>query len=1171
MALAEKLELTGEQKDALDLDKNMLVLAGAGSGKTRVLTERYLKIVENSIEMGSPIKPGNILVVTFTEKAAGEMRERIQKRVENQSGEGWANFSDHFLDNQISTFHSLCARLLKTFPLESGVDPEFGVIEGFDQQQLLMESVEKEINQLSRNQDRGLEELLLLWSRRQLGKNLIDLVEKRYEIKNTLEEYENSNPDELLTRWFAQKELPYLSWQETKELLQPLIGYSQLDVPENDEGINFIRGLIDFYHYLQDKGCPNDKWEEAIDFREFTERFISSSGDYLKMKSHHQVGKKGNWKGFEKEHEEVKKLLLGIKEGLERILPPGDINLLPTHFDREAARLFPYLARIVRGSIDRFQKAKKQQNCLDFNDLEGFTHALIVNSKSVRQKLGDRFRYIMVDEFQDTNSRQWEIIERIWRSGERSNLFLVGDIKQAIYSFRGGDVTIFHRGRREILNSGVDVIFNKNFRSCGSLIKFFNSFFKELLKDASEEYEAPFQKLEAGEGKKDLPGEARAVIIKEKGDRLNRISTEASRVAEKVSELLPHLVGDQGTPRLAILLRSLTQVHHYEQALRQAKISFTTVRGRGFFNQQEIFDLCNLLFFLANPRKDIELVGLLRSPLIGVSDGEIYRLTQVEEDSFWEKIQKAKDKFWINIKKDLSRWLFLKDRLPLGEFLQTIFLDSRLYLNLNLGERSQQKIRNVEKFLEIARRFSRGGKSLGEFNHFLEQQLQNPKEEGEAVTDVDTDVVIMSIHQSKGLQFPAVILADLGGQFNWGYGDPIRKGKIGEKEELGFGVIDPKTGLRGIPAVRKKIGERLKAEQLAEEKRLFYVAATRAERYFLMVGSKEKSREVEDFSQARSFLEWLEVAYGGPDFPLARKEGVLKLEEVEEKDNVPLQQPGPAKNSVSFLEGIIEEELGCWNPQPLPRNLEVELSPTDLSLFWTCPLQYYFRQELLVEERMLPLRKVLKKGEKSRIKPVKVGQILHGLMEQEIYKPAGQIWEDRLKSLEIPGEMQTIYQEELGKHLDNLQASGWLDRIKKAEEDIREKKFRVRWKKEECLVVYLKGIVDRLIREKDGWKLIDFKTTQLGDKNIEEVTYKNNYHLQLACYIEALRCLQPGVEVEQAWIIYTSNGQAMEIKSTEAIKKIIEDAARQIGARDFSPKTGGHCNYCEFYSICPAY
>jgi len=1168
--VTEKLELTGEQKNALNLDKNLLVLAGAGSGKTRVLTERYLKIVEHSIARGRPVKPGNILVVTFTEKAAGEMRERIQKRVENQRGEDWENFSDHFLDNQISTFHSFCARLLKTFPLESGVDPEFRVIEGFDQQQLLMETVEKEINQLSRVQDRGLEKLLSLWNRRQLEKNLIELVDKRYEIKNILEEYENSNPDELLDRWFGKKEFPYLSYKEIIELLQPLIGYSELNVQESDKGISFIRDLADFYFYLQNKGLPPDIWEEAIDFHELVKKFISS-GDYLTMKSHHQVGIKGNWKGLEKEHQEMKKLLLEIRENLERILPPEDINLLPTRFDREAARLFPHLAQIVRGCIDRFQKAKKQQNFLDFNDLEGFTHSLIVNNKTVSQKLGDRFRYIMVDEFQDTNSRQWEIIERIWRGGKKSNLFLVGDIKQAIYSFRGGDVTIFHRGKREILNSGEEIIFNKNFRSCGSLIKFFNSFFKELFKGASAEYEAPFQELEPGEEKKDFPGEVMALVINEKGDRLSRISAEARTVAEKVSDLLPLLEEDQKKPRLAILLRSLTHVHHYEKALRKKKTGFTTVRGKGFFNQQEIFDLCNLLFFLANPRKDIELVGLLRSPLIGVSDPEIFELAQIEGNSFWEKIQKAEDKLWINIKKDLSRWFFLKDRLPLGEFLQAIIMDSRLFLNLSLGERSQQKIRNVEKFLEIARRFSRGGRSLGEFNHFLEQQLKTPTEEGEAVTDVDTDVVIMSIHQAKGLQFPAVILADLAGQFNWGHGDPIRKGKIGEKEELGFGVIDPETGLRGTPAVRKRIGERLKVEQLAEEKRLFYVAVTRAERYLLLVGSRENNREIDDFSQAKSFLDWLEVAYGGPGFPLAREEGVLKVEEVEEteKDLSPL--PGVEKNPVSFLEGISEEELVGWKPKPLPGHLEIELSPTDLSLYLTCPLRYYYRQELLVDERMLLPRKDFGSGEKKRVEPVKVGKILHGLMEQKTYQATGQIWEDQLKNLEISQELQKDYQKELRKHLDNLQASGWLDRINRAEEDIREKKFRVKWKKKDNLVINLKGIVDRLIREKDGWKLIDFKTTHIGDKDIEEITCKNNYHIQLACYIEALGCLQPGVEIEQAWLIYTSAGQAMEIKTSEATKKIIEDVARQIAARNFPLRTAEHCNYCEFYSICPAY
>ncbi len=1164
------LKLTTDQEQALDLDKNMLILAGAGSGKTRVLTERYFRIVEDSINKGQAVQPGNILVVTFTEKAAGEMRDRIQFRIENQQGPGWDEFSDRFLDNQISTFHSFCALVLQAFPLEAGIDPEFRVIDGFDQRQLLMETVEKEINQLSRVGDEGLRELLFLWNRRQLENNLVELVEKRYEVKDTLEDYKNLGEQDFLDRWFGNSPLPVLSRSRVLELLEPLIAFAGLDVSPEDPGISFIRLLAKYYHVLQGKGAGGDKWEEAIDFRELVEHFLTSAGKYGKMTGYQQVGVKKNWEGYEKEHAEVKKILQGIKDCLEEVLPAEKIDCLPNYLDRELARLLPTLARITGQCVERYQKEKKQRNYLDFNDLEGITHRLIEHKEETIQKLGDRYGYIMVDEFQDTNSRQWEIIETIWKKGSKSNLFLVGDIKQAIYSFRGGDVTIFNRGKKEIERTGENIVFNQNFRSCGNLIGFFNSFFHKLLQDAEEEYEAPFQRLEPGAEKENLPGEAGAVIVEKKGNRLERIFSEAQKVAEKVEETIRLLPEEVSAPRVAILLRSLTHVHHYEQALRRAEIGFTTVRGRGFFNQQEILDLCNLLFFLSDPRRDIELIGLLRSPFFGVSDAEIYGLARIDGETFWEKLKKARGERWEAIKRDLNSWFYLKDRLPLGELLQRVLEEGRFFLYLNLGERSQQKTRNVEKFMEFARQFARGGKSLGEFNHFLEEQIKKPGEEGEALTEVDTDVAIMSIHQAKGLQFPGVILADLGGRFNLGQSDPIRRGKIEEKEELCFVVIDPRTGLKGTPAVRKKIGRRLQSEQLAEEKRLLYVAATRAERYLYLVGSRDISGDYNKRGTASSYLDWLEAAYGGPSLPIAEEERVLKVEIVSE-DGKEFPEASLKKNGSELpIESIREEELGNWKPAPLPRYYEIEISPTDLGLFWECPLKYFYQQELLLAKDMLPREKTIRDFTTPDLDPLKVGQLFHGMMEAGKYRTEGPDWEEQLKKVEILPGKKDLYGNEVKRHLENLQASGWLKRIKNAEEDIKEKKFRIRWKSEKGLVIYLKGVIDRLFRENGNWKLLDFKTTALNGKTPEEVTAQNNYHLQLTCYEEALKCLAPPLEVDQAWIIYTATGQGQEIKQKKSYSKKIERAALRISRRQFPPRVGRQCRFCQYFSICPA-
>jgi len=1166
--VSNEFSLTSEQEKALNLNKDLLVLAGAGSGKTRVLTERYIHLVEKSIESNQPLHPGNILVVTFTEKAAGEMKERIQSHLENKKGGPWKKFLEGFLDNQISTFHSLCARILQSYPLAGKVDPDFKILQGFDQKQFLTEVIEREINLLARRKDEGLLCLLNEWRFRQLKNNLLDLVEKRYDLMTTLKEYELSTEQELMNRWAGGSGQYSPGLEKLLIRLQSIPVFAELDINAADQGLNFLKKLADLFEKSKALSSRAPDWEKAMILRELLELFIGSGGDYLAMKSYHQVGVKKNWKDYPREHQEVKRLLKEIKEEMEQIIPAEKIDLLPNSYDLEMAKIMPHLAAIARRCIAAYQKNKGDRNWLDFNDLEGFTHEILSTEAEVAASLGRRYPYIMVDEFQDTNKRQWEIIKAIADGGEKSNLFLVGDVKQAIYSFRGGDVTIFNRARKEMEETGNDLVFARNFRSCEPLIDFFNSFFGCLLGASEAEYEAPFQKLRAAGENKDYPGEVElTVIVNQKEDRWERIRREADVVASRAQELLSRLPEKGKNPRLAILMRRLTNIHHYEQALQERGVSFTTIRGRGFFNQQEILDLCNLLLFLEDPGRDVELIGLLRSPLVGVSDREIYELFREQGDSLWEKMINSSQEKWLTIGRIIEQWLKLKDYLALGELLQRIIQKTRFYLSLNLGDDRKQKVLNVEKFLEIARDFSRGGRGLGEFVDFLEQQLSSPDQEAEALTEVETDVAIMSIHQAKGLQFPGVILADLGGRFNLGQADPIRTACLEGREELGMGVLDPQSGLRAIPALRQRIGNRKKAEQLAEEKRLFYVAATRAQLYLELIGSrKEGNRSIEDLSQGLSFLDWLELAYGGPEFPGA--EGVMDVRKIGPEDKLGSGRITPPPNFGSIAPDLKPEQKKGWSPPALSWNKIVEINPTDLILFKNCPRRYYYSRELLIERENVSRRK-MENNQEFRLEGQKIGQLLHGLLEDDSFCPGEKTWVKKFQELNILPSQREQYREELKKHLNYLQVSDWLDRIKRADCDISEKKFRVLWKQDGQYSLYLTGVVDRLLLEKDRWVLLDFKTNRLGEQTPEEMTYRNNYQLQLACYREGLQRLKPPVNIAEAWIIYSGAGESQKIDygETERLKleKVIEDFLN----RNFIPRPGTHCSACQYSAICP--
>jgi len=361
--MTEKIKLTAAQKEALNLNEDQQVLAGAGSGKTRVLTERYIEILHSFLEEGKKFGVSNILVVTFTEKAAGEMRERIQKRIrEKQKEESykWERFAENFLDNQISTFHSFCASVLQSFPVESGIDPEFQIIEGFDQRQLLLNVVEWEMNYRARINDDNLKKLLTIWNRRQIQKILVQLTEKRYVLRETLRDYKEGKEVELLARWFNKETLKRLDGRKLSAFLSDLIGYSELSINERDKGIQFVRELAKFYEASRDRLESEDIWEKGIAARELAEKFLDSNKKkYKGLTSHQQVGAKKNWVGFSDEHKKVKETLQKIRDELKETISDNKLNELPTKYDRLLAGYLPALSEIALNTAERYQKEKQ--------------------------------------------------------------------------------------------------------------------------------------------------------------------------------------------------------------------------------------------------------------------------------------------------------------------------------------------------------------------------------------------------------------------------------------------------------------------------------------------------------------------------------------------------------------------------------------------------------------------------------------------------------------------------------------------------------------------------------------------------------------------------------------------------------------------------------------------
>ncbi len=1203
--MGKKFELTKGQKRALELNKNLVVTAGAGSGKTAVLAERYHRILKEFI--GDDKRRGirNILVLTFTEKAAGEMKERIYKQIQTSLAQSsgkdkdavaaWQVYKDDFLDNRISTFHSFCSYILRAHPLEAGVDPNYSVIEGFEQWQLLQETVEKTLDSLAKSNDPQLFQLLTLWSRRQLLNGLVKMINKRNDLYAWLEFYANADKEAIFARWFDLEKYDFDSLfsptGELMELLKEVSSLQALPIDSNDRAMDFIENLTHFYQELLQSLKKADTLGKAYLFKELVAFFLDSQGEYKKFTHYTQIGTKKNWAGYETERELYIGYMLDLVEVMSALIPAEEIKFLPSSADEIFIDYLRNLADIYAQCLADYQEAKEERGRLDFNDLEFKAHELLTGNDEVRRRLAARFRYIMVDEFQDTNMMQWEIVKAL---GSDSNgglasdkIFLVGDIKQAIYSFRGGDVKVFAKAMQELEARGnfSKIVLKKNFRSAAKPIDFFNSFFKRLLGEINrEDYEAPFEGLEFANLKKDHPGRVELNAIIKSGETLADLEQEANLVGQKVEEALAVLgkdnsVGETDKVEVAILLRRLTNVRLYIEALRRRGIAVSIVRGKGFYEQEEIYDLYNILSFLLNQKDDIALVGVLRSPLLSFNDRDIYSVSCIEGNSFWEKIKNSQSEQIRKAQKLIEGWLFYKDRLPIAGLLRRIIEDCHFYLAQGLTGEGRQSIRNIEKFMDMARQFDAKGTGLGEFVEYIGWQIELQVHEGESPTGPEANVAIMSIHQAKGLEFPAVIIPDLGSSFNLGLAESMYINELAGRFEVGMSVPHPQTGRMVNPSLRERLKERIKLECLAEEKRVLYVAATRAERLLYLIGLQDDEKDgATDYYKSNSYLQWIWQAYdidpldGWED--KGRKIGDENIElriinsyDIEEPSQVyfPLEKfqkisPG--------LQGIRRAPISLKHS----RTRIVEITPTGLSLYRECPLKYKFRSYMVPAE-LLPDKRggSYGEGQSDGIDPALLGDVFHKLMEKDIYSSLQPEFSEIINEM-IPPAGRHIYGKYLRYHLKKLNEGPWVERIQGASNKYKELYFKHVIYEDSAMAVYLNGIIDLLINEEGSWRVIDFKTGSLQGSEPAEIAKAYHYDIQLQCYNlvveEAVKRGKKGT-YRGGIIIFTETGDWIPIKVTDDNKGEILAIIDKIISEEFEPISGNHCRYCEYIAICP--
>ena len=838
------MNLTPEQEQAVrERGRDVIVTAGAGSGKTAVLVERYVGLLEDH-------EIDQLVAVTFTDLAAAEMRGRVREAV--MSRPKLARHIQHLDRAIIGTIHSLCLQMLRDNPVEAGIDPAATVLGEDEAQVALLESCREAIDAAAEAGEGPQVEAILRLGTYTTQTALPKMVAQRDEIEsafaalngNTGEGWENN-----IRQLLASHIEPRIEEMRT-ELAAHLDWLTNMRNPEVADGLTPIaEGVAEI------AGDPRGGDQQDI---------------LNRLQGLSEIGavRGGSAKAWFAPTQQVRSALTTIRGMFEQVSPfPWN------EADSDALPVLEGLQALFHNARDRYESRKRDQSALDFLDLELMAIELLDTSPRTAAAYRSRFRHVLVDEAQDLNPTQFRFLRLLTGHGEataqddpRPERFFVGDKKQSIYRFRRSDVKYLTRLENEIVdNRGARISLDTSFRSHDRLARALNDVMTDVFGEATAEYEAEMEPMKAD---RDSPGNrpfvevlqiAREHIDPEQkpgptASQLRRM--EADAIAQRMGELTkggykvwdrekgnyrPATAGD-----IVILLRGMIHADEYERALENHGISYRSASGGNFYNRAEIIDLANLLEWLAEPDNAIALVALLRSPFFAIDDESLIALTQTRHPAPDGRPKSPDGRSILDALRDPPDGVLTDTRpfcIHAARVLDQLLRESRLATPEQLLEQAliltnyeaswtplrggDQVLANIRQFVGMARAMAdKSVDELVEHIRLLRDDLGTRAPQ--AALDAGDAVRLLTIHSAKGLEFPIVFLADAGSSQSGQHGTSVlwrtEKG-ISLTLEQDVSEIDEGRAQPGFYGYLKELEKR---EDEAENKRLLYVAATRA-------------------------------------------------------------------------------------------------------------------------------------------------------------------------------------------------------------------------------------------------------------------------------------------------------------------------------------------------------
>jgi len=1077
-----------QARAALDHTRSKCVTAGAGTGKTHVLVQKYISLLESGVDVG------DILALTFTEKAAAEMKVRVRQALAERGGEAWDAVRDEFLWAKISTFHAFCASVLREFPLEAGVGPGVTVL---DEREAILLADEAMNDLIYGDPPQGARDAVI-GVLRAVG---------AYELKNYLEALYSRRDDSetFFAALRGSEEVVLDAWTAAVEGERAKARAAFFD--RAGPSLETLKDLSARYPGERD---PAETYLRAVEPHLAADAVAALAGVHTGSRFRANMGQKQNWAGDDLERlRAAYGVLKGCLKDHETACPPAIDPADP--FTRATLDFLHDLGTVYRAFTGAVEAEKRRRNALDFDDLVNRTHRLFADHADIAAHFRDRFRFVLVDEFQDTDPVQIAIIHAIL-GREPGNLFIVGDPKQSIYLFREADVAQF-RHTRDLIEQdlgGETIALDVNFRSTPEVVGFTNAVFGALMAESGRPWEFLYEPLRAF---RQEAGSVELLLCPKVKDRAAGRRAEAEMVARKIRAIVERgekqvYRNGEGRPAgygdIAVLLERRTNLSYYEWALERYGVPYRVHAGLGFYERQEVYDVYNILRFLVNDLDDVALYGLLRSPYFGFSDARLFAVAG-SEASLWERLQRSPDPDAAAAVSTLRGWLSVARRLPPARLIRRIVEESGIAVVFGGMAGGEQAAANVEKLIAIAREAdcSTLADLVGELGRCIDERQR----EGDAPLELapGDGVSIMTVHAAKGLEFPVVVVPDLAETPKTG-GATIM---VGGGLLLGVSIPNPANDheREETPVLRLLKAEYRQKEE-AERKRLFYVAATRARDHLILCGVMP-GEVPETLPAAKTRMAWLAHCLGLSSEVSAQEEaalGALRIALTLDPAKIPVDVDETSPVYIPVPDDVPAAGGGPGKVPPVTGEEEHVYSASEIEHYLSGPGV-------------------------SRPPRFSAGpdSITRGLIVHEVFRGR-----DPAVVLRRYGR-DSGWAEELQGHYERFLASP-LMQGKIA--DHREVPFWAR-----VNVVPFEGAIDRLVQRPDGaWILVDYKTGTPG--GVEE------YAVQITVYRHAAAQLlgQPVTP----YLYFVDADRWVEVAvDEEQVFATIEQAVRGIEERSF--------------------